>query len=63
MYITREDVEAILAVMEKFPDAGGFYLKADSSSGIGTTIELTVATNINGLDGEFKVEISGVENW
>ena len=63
MYINKEEVEKILAVMEKFPETSSFVLESDSSSGIGSTITLTVQTQVNGLDGEFTVEISGVENW
>lgn len=62
MYINIENVEKILAVMKKFPDAK-FYLENDNSSGIGNIMTLTVHTQVNGLAGEFKTEISGVENW
>jgi hypothetical protein len=63
MYIDKQDVEKILEVMNKFPDARSFALAQDSSSGIGSVTTLTVHTQINELDGEFTVEISGVENW
>ena len=63
MYITKTDVLKILEVMDKFPDATNFYVESDSSSGIGTTITLTVRTEVNGIDGEFTTEISGVEDW
>jgi hypothetical protein len=63
MYILVEEVEKILEIMKKFPDAESFRLEADSGSGIGSTTALVVHTQINGLDGEFTVEISGVENW
>jgi hypothetical protein len=63
MYINKEEVLKILSVMEKFPDTSSFVLESDSSSGIGSTITLTVQTTINEIDGEFMVEISGVENW
>jgi len=63
MYILIEEVEKILEVMKKFPDADNFYLESDSSSGIGTTTTLTVSTTVEGLDGKFTVEISGAENW
>jgi len=63
MYILIEEVEKILEVMKKFPDADSFFLESDSTSGIGSTVTLTVRTQVNGLDGTFKTEISGVENW
>jgi hypothetical protein len=63
MYLCREDVVKILEVMDKFPEATSFELLQDSSSGIGSVTELIVNTTVNGLDGAFKTEISGVENW
>ena len=63
MYICKDEVVKILNAMDKFPEATSFELLQDSSSGIGSVTSLTVHTTVNGLDGEFKVEISGVENW
>jgi hypothetical protein len=63
MYLCREEVVKILETMDKFPEAVSFELLQDNSSGIGSVTELIVHTTINGLDGEFKTEISGVENW
>jgi hypothetical protein len=63
MYLCREEVVKILATMDKFPETDSFELIQDNSSGIGSVTSLIVHTTINGLDGEFKVEISGVENW
>ena len=63
MYIQIEDVEKILAAMKKFPEAKLFKLEETGSSGIGSIINLIVYTQVNGLDGTFTVEISGVENW
>lgn len=63
MYIDKDEVTKILDVMNKFPDARAFELHSDSSSGIGSVITMCVHTSINGLDGQFTVEISGVENW
>jgi hypothetical protein len=63
MYLCREEVVKILDTMDKFPKATSFELLQDSQTGIGSVTSLIVHTNINGLDGEFKTEISGVENW
>ena len=63
MYINKQDIEKILEVMNKFPDAESFALAQESSSGIGSVTTLTVRTRVNELDGEFSVEISGEENW
>ena len=63
MYLCKEEVQKILDIMNQFPDATAFELLQDSSSGIGSVTELVVHTTVNGLAGEFKTEISGVENW
>ena len=63
MYIHKRDVEKILEVMNKFPDAESFALAQESGSGIGSITTLTVHTQVNELDGDFTIEISGVENW
>ena len=62
MYLCKEEVQKILKVMDKFPEATSFELIQDNMS-IGSVTNLIVHTKINGLDGEFKTEISGVENW
>ena len=63
MYITQEEVKKILAVMEEFPDAKSYKLKADNSSGIGSILTLTMNMDINGRNSHVRVDISGVENW
>jgi hypothetical protein len=63
MYLCREEVQKILETMDKFPEATSFELLQDAGNGIGNVTSLIVHTTINGLDGEFKTEISGVENW
>jgi hypothetical protein len=63
MYLSRKEVQKILETMDKFSEATSFKLIEDSHSGIGSVTSLIVSTNVNGLDGEFKVEISGVDNW
>jgi len=63
MYITKEEVEKILTVMEEFPDARTYKLEADNSSGIGSILTLTMNMEINGRNANVRVDISGVENW
>jgi hypothetical protein len=62
MYISIEEVEKILETMKKFPDAT-FKLLDEGGNGIGTITSLIVYVEVNGLDGEFKIKISGTENW
>jgi hypothetical protein len=63
MYITKQEVEKILVVMEEFPDAKNYKLEADNSSGIGSILSLTMEMTINDRNAVVKVEIAGVENW
>lgn len=63
MIITKQEVQKILEVMEQFPEAEFFKLKQTGDSGIGSVLELTISTKINGYGGDFIIEISGVENW
>ena len=63
MYLCRDEVQKILEVMDKFPEATSFELVQDNHSGIGSVTALVVHTTVNGLDGVFRTEISGVENW
>jgi hypothetical protein len=63
MYITRAEVEKILAVMEEFPDATRYKLEADNSSGIGSILSLTMDMIINDRNAKVKIDIAGVETW
>jgi len=63
MYITRKDIEKILEIIDKFPDATSYQLQNENQSGIGSIFSLIIDTNINNTDVEVKVEISGVEDW
>jgi hypothetical protein len=63
MYITRKDIEKILEIIDKFPDATSYRLQNENQSGIGSIYNLIIDTNINNTDVEVKVEISGVEDW
>jgi len=63
MFVTKEEIQKILSVMEEFDDAKSYRLEADNSSGIGSILTLTMDMNLNGRDAKVKVDISGVENW
>ncbi len=63
MYITKQEVEKILAVMNEFDDARSYELKSDNSSGIGSILTLTMDMDINDRPAKVRVDISGVETW
>lgn len=63
MYITKKDVEKILEIMNKFPADNAYQLESENTSGIGSVMTLKIQTTLEGIAGEFAVEISGVEDW
>jgi len=63
MYIQRKDIEKITELMDKFPDAHTYQLETERDSGIGTNMFLIITDNFNGVFGDLKVEVSGVDNW
>jgi hypothetical protein len=63
MYILRENVAKITKIMDKFPNAHTYQLETENDSGIGTNMYLIITDNFNGVFGDLKIEVSGVDNW
>jgi hypothetical protein len=63
MFIDKTDIEEILMIMNKFPEAKNFELVEEGGSGIGTVVTLIIHTEVNGIVGSFSTEISGIEDW
>ncbi len=63
MYITKQEVEKILAVMNEFPDVRSYRLESDNSSGIGSILTLEMEMKIKDRDALVKIDRSGVETW
>lgn len=63
MFLNRNNIEKIKAVLNQFPDVDSFELDSDSTSGIGSVLVMTFAQEVNGVRGSFDIEISGVEDW
>ncbi len=63
MYLNRKDLEKIQEVLDKFPDVEYFELEQESGSGIGSVTSVLFTQKVNGYPGQFKIEISGVEDW
>ncbi len=61
--LNKEDLKKILEIMDRFPETNLVDIEQDRSSGIGCITTVRVETEIQGLRGEFVVEISGVEDW
>ena len=63
MYIHRDDLKKMVEIMDKFPNIETFLIEQDNSSGIGSITYMTIRTTIEGEEGEFKIEVSGVQDW
>jgi hypothetical protein len=63
MYLHKEELKKMLEILEQFPEAEIVDVEVDSSSGIGSVTTMKFNTEVNGVNGTFEVEISGVENW
>ena len=44
-------------------DTDGVTISVDGSSGIGTTVIVTVKRTINGITGEFSVNVTDYNTW
>jgi hypothetical protein len=63
MYLHKEELKKMLEILEQFPEVEIVDVEVDSSSGIGSVTTIKFNTEVNGVNGTFEVEISGVENW
>jgi len=63
MYLNKRDIDTIKDILSKFPEVDGFRLEQDNFSGIGSITTIKFDTTVNGVRGEFAVEIDGVEDW
>lgn len=48
IYLHRDDVETILQFIKKYPDVEYITVTSDSSSGIGSIVDASITTVING---------------
>lgn len=63
IWLTAGDLQDINTVFKKFPDLERFCLLVDSSSGIGTTIDMEFEAVVNGIEGTFRVGIADESTW
>lgn len=63
MWVNRKEIEKIQDILSRFPLVESFKLDQSESSGIGCVTTMKFHTTINDVNGEFIVEISGVEDW
>lgn len=48
VHLHRDDVETILQFVKKYPDTEFVTINVDSSSGIGSIVDASISTVING---------------
>ena len=63
MFLHKDDIIRIQEILKKFPDVNVFELESDNSSGIGSHTTMKFYHEVNGIEGEFTVTVSNVENW
>jgi hypothetical protein len=63
MFFHKKDIEKIQNILEKFPDVNTFTLKQVGDNGIGNVTTMNFHYKVNGVNGNFDIEISGVEDW
>jgi len=63
MYLHRKDIALIGEIMDELPNAHSYRLECEEGGGIGATLKLIVATELNGRPVDATFEISGVKDW
>jgi hypothetical protein len=66
----RDDLETILKHVDRFNPADDLMLRSgyvtincDNSSGIGSTIDIDIPMDMNGVYGTFKINIVDEKSW
>jgi len=63
IYFTKDDLDKIQKFVDKYPKSQTMSLQADSSSGIGTTLHVTIDTIINDDFVQIRKTISSTEGF
>lgn len=61
--VTRHELNKIQDILIKFPNIEQFELNVESHCGIGSILTMSFMNTVNGVLGEFSIEISGEETW
>lgn len=61
--LTRHELNKIQDILIKFPNIEQFELNVESHCEIGSVLTMSFMNTVNGVLGEFLVEISGVDSW
>ena len=63
IYLSKDDLNKIQAFVNKYPDNEIFELQADSSSGIGTILHVSVNLTYNGDWVQIRKTIVDESGW
>lgn len=63
IYLTKDDLDKIQAFVNKYPSVATFELQADSSSGIGTILHVSVNVSSNGDWVQIRKTIVDESGW
>ena len=63
IYISPQEMLIIQKVIDENNITQSFKLIYDSSSGIGSTLDIEFDTDIHGREASIRIPITGVENW
>lgn len=63
VWLSKEDIDIVQQVLEKFPDVDRFRLHEHSQSGIGSCVDMVFDTVINDVKCQMTVPIVNETKW
>lgn len=61
--IYKQELQDILATLEKFPEVEQIDLSCHGNNGIGYILDISFPYTVNGVATTQTIEISGVDKW
>ena len=61
--VYKQELQDILATLEKFPEVDQVDLVCRNESGIGYILDISFPYTVNGVNTVQTIEISGVDKW
>jgi hypothetical protein len=61
--LSKRELNKIQDILIKFPNIEHFELNEESHCGLGSVLNISFMNTVNGVLGEFSIEISGEETW
>ena len=63
VWVSTKDIADIQRVLAKFPNVDRFVLNEHSQSGIGSCLDMTFDTEVNGVKCKMTVPIADESTW